>query len=1206
MSTIRNPHNTVDENEDFNPDRTRRATDLDFEKMGMTPLSSSSSSFDDDDVPNMPRFNEDVPNRPLDGTIRLPQMPNIDVIPSQKPKPVEPAPEEPRRVAPRPVIEVIKKAPKPKIEVVPSAPKPEAPAPEAPKAAEPVAPAEPAKPAEAPLDGTIRPAAPAEPIAPAEPVAAPKPTIDVVASPTPDTNLDGTIRAPQMPSMDAPEPVAPKPTAAPSQQSGSGTIRAAQPSAQPRVRPAINIDIVSKISNTQRAKMRAQKNNEIDENIFVLKGQNYRRVSVLSENTGEAQVFLVEKDKKEYVLKIYYPNFDVNRQILQTVQNFDFEMVVKVYDYGKTYVEGKHRYYELMEYLHGGTMAEYKLDGDMDKFRRIALQSAAALAYCHQMRILHKDIKPGNFFFRDKEHTEVVLGDFGISSMLEDDGKAHKTTQARTPIYAAPEMYADVIDGVVEITPKADYYSLGISLMTLWLGESPMSTNERVMMRQKNEGRIPHINELPERIKLLVMGLTVVNPINRWGYEQVEQWFLGESPKVDLSSPFLKYKSFVVDPERNLVADNIHELVPLLLANEMVSIGYLYNGRITQWLEACGNNKLSTIVKDIITKRYPIDQKAGLLAAVYTMEPTYPYKDLRGTLCDDIHSVCISLLSDQDEYAMTLHNDNDPFYLYVETHTSCDVNRLRSYFKNIDRTNKDEVRVAIMKIVLEVDPEIPFMTKHPSATVNDIVAAYSHDDINEDEWRALCDGRMLAWMYSHEDPMACESLRIMINDQPYSRNLAYKVLYNLNRESAYDLAGAFTPQQVGELLNQRLHKAQNMSDKEFEEEMRDFLELGGRFAYYAQMHGWSEMYSEHQRCFDFKSDENVERMGAYDAKTAVYRFCRILGVTPTYIMPDGIEYADGRNLQSKKMQQFRNEMRSGSLAQWMSVFFHEDPNVDFSQEYSYEHAVEDWLMAMGKIDPSQRYYKRFIDARDETQKRVKHVKDSWQRAKTKEKIWRMAFFGLSGIWIAFVLLFGVTNHDYILTHTFIAIGVPLGGMTGIIVGTRSFFKGYDFLFSFFWGLVGAFTCFIPIILLKYIGAAHPLLFNMAIIVITLIYMLVCHLTDFRGDEKADSRLISEVLENDVKSNLIEPLYYTFKARSFKYKGSKFGLLNDVTDQVRSISGESVLHYVLWSLLMLVFVVSFIVFHPKMLNISNPNSHMKEAPANIIKNLDRDA
>jgi hypothetical protein len=93
------------------------------------------------------------------------------------------------------------------------------------------------------------------------------------------------------------------------------------------------------------------------------------------------------------------------------------------------------------------------------------------------------------------------------------------------------------------------------------------------MMRQKNEGRIPRMNELPERIKLLVMGLTVVNPINRWGYEQVEQWFLGESPKVDLSSPFLKYQSFVVDPERNLVAENVQELVPMLLANERLAIG---------------------------------------------------------------------------------------------------------------------------------------------------------------------------------------------------------------------------------------------------------------------------------------------------------------------------------------------------------------------------------------------------------------------------------------------------------------------------------------------------------------------------------------------------------------------------------------------------------------------------------------------------------
>lgn len=208
-------------------------------------------------------------------------------------------------------------------------------------------------------------------------------------------------------------------------------------------------------------------------------------------------------------------------------------------------------------------------------------------------------------------------------------------------------MYNDVIDGEVEITPSVDFYSLGITLMTLWLGENPLSQNERVMMRKKNEGRLPRINELHDRVKMLIQGLTAVNPQNRWKYEQVERWFLGEDVEVDISSPILKYRSFIVDPEKNLVADNVHELIPLLLDNERLAINYLYNGRIAGWLEQCGNVKLSSVVKDIVVNRYPADQHAGLMAAVYVMEPTYPYRDLHGNLCDDIHSVSISVLSYQ-------------------------------------------------------------------------------------------------------------------------------------------------------------------------------------------------------------------------------------------------------------------------------------------------------------------------------------------------------------------------------------------------------------------------------------------------------------------------------------------------------------------------------------------------------------------------------
>lgn len=942
---------------------------------------------------------------------------------------------------------------------------------------------------------------------------------------------------------------------------------------------------------------------DIKENVFVLKGVEYQNVQSLSESSGEAQVFLVENNGEKYVLKIYYPNFDVNKKILQTVYNFDFEMIVKVYDFGKTYVDGKYRYYELMEYLAGGTLSDYHLNGDMDKFRRIALQGAAALAYCHQCNILHKDVKPSNLFFRDKEHTELVLGDFGISSIIDHDGKAHKTTQARTPIYAAPEMYTDVIDGVVEVTPAADYYSLGICLMALWLGESPMSTNERVMMRQKNEGRLPHIQELPERVRMIVQGLTVVNPANRWGYEQVESWFLGGSPKVDLSSPFLKYKSFIVDPDRNLVADNIHELIPLLLDNEKLAIGYLYNGRLSQWLESCGNQKLSTIVKDIVVNRYPVDQHAGLMAAVYAMEPTYPYKDIKGNLCDDAHSVAISLLSYQKEYGLLLSNPNDSLFLYLESHTKCNIQRIRSYF---EKSDKDNPHVAIMRTVFEIDSEIPFISRYPSSSLNEIVRTFGKEKLTADDWHSLTDGRLLSWMYSHEDRMACESLRILTQGQVYSETLAYKVLYNLDREAGYDLKSAFTPLQIGEQLNLRLRSAEHKNEKEFKDAMEDFTDLNGRFFYYAQLHGWNEILNEYTRCFDMKSEENRERMGAYDTKTAVYRFCRILGVTPTYMLPDGTEFSDGREIDERHAPQIRSEIKMGSFAQWMAVFYHEDPNADFSEDYAYENTLVEWLAAVGKFDPTFTYYKRFVDAREETLKRVNDVRNNWGRAKRRENFWRMTFYGLCGIWILLVLLIGVNDRTYLLNHTFLSIGLPLGGMTAIIVGTRAYFRGYDFVFSCLWGLVGALSSFIPIIILRYFNQSHPSLFNVVIIVITLIYMLICHLTDFRGDQKTDSKLISEVLENDVKSTLMEPLYYTFKTKSYKFNGSKFGLLNDVTDQVRSISGESVLHYILWSLLAMIFVLDFIVFSPSLMNVSNPNAEtLKSAPSEIIKQVQKD-
>ncbi|MBQ7420376.1 MAG: protein kinase [Prevotella sp.] len=936
---------------------------------------------------------------------------------------------------------------------------------------------------------------------------------------------------------------------------------------------------------------------------FIIKGKVYHCIKCLSDNSGEAQVFLVECGGEEMVLKIYYPNFSIKKTLLRIIQSFGMETIVKIYDYGKTYVDGKNRDYELMEYLRGGTLGEYDLDGDFNQFRRIALQAAAALAYCHNSNIIHKDIKPSNFFFRDEKHQEVVLGDFGISSVLEGDERVHKTTQARTPVYAAPEMYNDVIDGEVEITSSVDFYSLGITLMTLWLGENPMSQNERVMMRKKNEGRLPRINDLPDRVKMLIQGLTAVNPQNRWKYEQVERWFLGEDVEVDISSPILKYRSFIVDPEKNLVADNVHELIPLLLDNERLAINYLYNGRIAGWLEQCGNVKLSSVVKDIVVNRYPVDQHAGLMAAVYVMEPTYPYKDLHGNQCDDVHSVSISVLSYQEEYAMALRNPNDTLFLYLESHSKADINRLRSYFSE----EQFDGRVAIMRLVYEVDKEIPFLTQYPSSSLSEIVHSFGYEECSDDAWLSLSDGRLLSWMYCHEDRMACEALRILTNGQTPTRSLGYKVLYNIDRDAAYDLQEADTPYRVGVLLGQQMEEWQHLSEKEFNEQIKDFSDTNGRFAYFAQLHGWFEQLNQARACFNMKSEENTERLGAYDLRTAAYRFCRILGARPAYLLDDGMRLTDGLTIdQIGRRPQLTAELRRGSLSQWLSIFYHEDPEKDFSETYSYERSLESWILMLGEIDPNQSHFKRFGNAKEETSAKYTEVRKRFYRAKSKEKTWRMVFYSLCGLWALLLLVCGVSGRDYLLQHAGMTIVLPLGGMTALIIGTRAFFKGYGFILSCLWGLLGVLSSYIPVMVLKYVNSSSPGLFVLAIILLTLVYMAVCHFTDFRSDTNSENLLISEVMEDDVKSTLLEPLYYTFKERKFKFKGSNFGLLDDVTNQVRSLSGESVLHYILWSALVGILLMELIVFSPKLLNVGNPNlDSWKLNPSAVVKQLQKD-
>jgi polo-like kinase 1 len=62
-------------------------------------------------------------------------------------------------------------------------------------------------------------------------------------------------------------------------------------------------------------------------------------------------------------------------------------------------------------------------------------QLLSAVSHIHNQRVIHRDLKLGNFFLSDK--LEVKVGDFGLATALSHEGERRKTV-CGTPNYIAP------------------------------------------------------------------------------------------------------------------------------------------------------------------------------------------------------------------------------------------------------------------------------------------------------------------------------------------------------------------------------------------------------------------------------------------------------------------------------------------------------------------------------------------------------------------------------------------------------------------------------------------------------------------------------------------------------------------------------------------------------------------------------------------------
>jgi serine/threonine-protein kinase len=150
--------------------------------------------------------------------------------------------------------------------------------------------------------------------------------------------------------------------------------------------------------------------------------------------------------------------------------SLDHVHVVRVHDYVEVGVCAL-----VMERLRGGTLADrLKLSEPRSCTRACALALAAlhGLEHAHRRGILHRDVKPENLLFGERELLKVA--DFGLAKVVGARGMRLTATAQTlgTPAYMAPEQ---VSRSAGPLSAATDVWALGAVLFEMLSGERPFA-----------------------------------------------------------------------------------------------------------------------------------------------------------------------------------------------------------------------------------------------------------------------------------------------------------------------------------------------------------------------------------------------------------------------------------------------------------------------------------------------------------------------------------------------------------------------------------------------------------------------------------------------------------------------------------------------------------------------------------------------------------
>ncbi len=252
----------------------------------------------------------------------------------------------------------------------------------------------------------------------------------------------------------------------------------------------------------------------------ILSGR-YRLIRVLGEG-GMARVHEAEDLRlgRRVAVKVLLAQFTNDSEFLRRFEqearhaaSLSHPNVVGVFDVGQ---DGAF-HYMVMELVDGQTLKEaIQASGpfSVPEAIRITIEVCAALTAAHARGLIHRDIKPQNILLT--VDGVVKVADFGIARRTAATNLTQTGTVLGSVHYLSPEQARGQ-----EAGPRADLYSLGVTLFEMLTGRLPFDAENPIAVAMQHVQNAPPLprqynRAIPPALETIVLRLLAKSPAERF------------------------------------------------------------------------------------------------------------------------------------------------------------------------------------------------------------------------------------------------------------------------------------------------------------------------------------------------------------------------------------------------------------------------------------------------------------------------------------------------------------------------------------------------------------------------------------------------------------------------------------------------------------------------------------------------------------------